>query len=423
MKYYLAALAAVVLLAIPWASFTYPTEWGELVSAARHWPDQLAAVILSHNAKSVAELQARYNGQVAMPQAKVRILIVPGHGPDYGGAEYGSLKERDMVVELANALKSFLETSGRYQIFMTRQADGWDPAFAWYFSEHHDEIVAWQKASREEISQLKAVGSMQTIVPKVRHNRAPDEVAYRLYGITKWANEHDVDIVVHIHINDDSAHSPKTAGDHSGFAIYVPERQYANGSSTKAVAQTVFKRLSTYNPVSDFSGEAGGIIEDSQLIATGAYNTSDAASMLIEYGYIYEQQFQDPAIRSLALKDLAYQTYLSLQDFFEPVTGITLGKTYDTLTLPHAWTVPIMAKNTISPDVFALQSALIEDGEYPPTDASWNECPRSGKLGNCTLQALQAFQDKHGINDEKGQVGPDTIRILNGLFSKGNLSQ
>jgi peptidoglycan hydrolase-like protein with peptidoglycan-binding domain len=71
----------------------------------------------------------------------------------------------------------------------------------------------------------------------------------------------------------------------------------------------------------------------------------------------------------------------------------------------------------MGPDVFALQTALAADGEYPPANETANDCPRSGKLGPCTKSAIRSFQNKYKIDDENGVVGPTTMSKLNQLFS------
>ena len=62
----------------------------------------------------------------------------------------------------------------------------------------------------------------QSLPPAVRHNSASKEASVRLYGITKWANENKIDLMMHIHFNDDANHSKNIAGKYSGFALYIP---------------------------------------------------------------------------------------------------------------------------------------------------------------------------------------------------------
>ncbi|MEI8327513.1 MAG: N-acetylmuramoyl-L-alanine amidase [Candidatus Taylorbacteria bacterium] len=417
MRHYLGIFLAVTLLVIPWFSFTYPQEMSVAISAISSFGEQLAAVITSHNPKTVADIQSRYSeASKKDSDKKVRIMIVPGHEPNYGGAEFGLIKERELNVELGQYLEQFLASNSHYEVYISRSKDAWSANLAAYFKNNWTDIIAWVKANRAEVSHLISIGTVKKPVATVIHNKAPTDVAYRLFGITKWSNENDIDIVIHIHFNDHTGHSKNTPGDHSGFAIYIPEKQYGNSTTTLAVANTIFKRLEKYNPVSDLPGESTGIVEEPDLIAIGAANTSNAASMLIEYGYIYEAQLVNPALRSSALKDLAFQTYLGLQDFFD-VNSVAGTFSYGTLLIPHQWN-NIVTKNdgASSPDIYALQTALVMDGTYPPGDKSLNDCPRSGAIGPCTVSALAEFQKRYGITDEKGIIGSKTRSVLNGKF-------
>jgi hypothetical protein len=125
MRYYIATLFIIVILCITWLVYTYPDQIRMTFSMIENISSQLAAVIVSHNPKTIADIQGDYNatGQsvatftttatstASISQKKVRILLVPGHQPDYGGAEYmspyGDIKERDLVVELADDLQTF----------------------------------------------------------------------------------------------------------------------------------------------------------------------------------------------------------------------------------------------------------------------------------------------------------------------------
>ncbi|MEK7501774.1 MAG: N-acetylmuramoyl-L-alanine amidase [Patescibacteria group bacterium] len=415
MRHYLIALFAILLLATPWLAVNYSDQIKDLTIVFTDIANQIAAVVM-HNPRTIAGLQSKYNIAASQGQAKIRILLVPGHEPNYGGAEFGSIKERDLTVELANNLQQILANNSKYQVFVTRSATAWAPEFADYFKNSWQNIIDWVKVYQQGSVNLVSVNSTNG-KPRVYHNKAPQNVALRLYGITKWANDNNIDIVIHIHFNDNPGHSSKSAGKYSGFTIYVPEKQYLNSTTTQAIAQTVFRRLVKYNPVSDLLGESNGITYEPDLIAIGAYNTADAASMLIEYGYIYEPQFNNPFVRDLALKDLAFQTYLGLQDFFDPSNTISLANSYDTLVLPYKWKSPISAKSSSSQDIFSLQTAFIFDGLYPPIKMNMNDCPRTGTIGACTKASLNAFQKKYGITGEEGVVGQKTIEKLNDIFS------
>jgi N-acetylmuramoyl-L-alanine amidase len=426
-KYYLLTILALMLFAVPAVSSRFGTQVDEVASLFTRATNQLAAVIISHNPKTIADLQTDYTSSNMLSFAsttpvdeptvqKVRILLVPGHEPGYGGAEFGSLKERNMTVELAKDLQNFLSGDDHFQIFVTRDNSEWLPPFADYFKNNWQSIIDWEKASVQDMAHQIGSSANTQPIPTVYHNKAPENVALRLYGITKWANENDIDITIHIHFNDDREHPRGVPGDHSGFAIYIPEQQYANSTTSRAVAETIYNRLEKYNPVSNLLGESAGVVEDPDLIAIGAHNTANSASMLIEYAYIYEQQFVDADTRNLAIKDMAYQTYLGLEDFFNPQKSVATGQAYNTVALPYKWIHPITIDNVQNVDVFALQSALISDGDYPPGSKDMSECPRSGKFGPCTREAVDSFQKKYNITGESGMVGEKTLQILNKLF-------
>lgn len=417
MRHLTAALFVILLLAVPWMMY-HPRQVSFFFSTMQSLEGQLAAVILTHNPKTIAEIKSHYDssGIFDVKSEKVRILLVPGHEPDYGGAEYGSLKERDMTVELAKDLQQFLQKNNRYEVFITRDDKAWDPTFANYWKTGWDDIIAWQKGHKDAIASMTSVGKFHSIKPSVVHLSAPADVALRLFGIGKWANENNMDIIIHIHFNDIPGHAASVPGKYSGFSIYVPQKDYYNSTTTKALADTVFKRLQRLNAISDLPGESNGIVEDQDLIAIGANNSVDAASMLIEYGYIYEPQFTDKSLRSKALQDLAFQTYLGLQDFFEPRSPFAAVGSFDTLMMPYQWTESMSRATADSSDVYALQTALVLDGVYPPDGRSLNDCPRTGAIGGCTKAALQAFQDKYGISGEKGTVGAKTVEMLNKIY-------
>ncbi len=277
--------------------------------------EQSAAVFFKPGS-SVADLQRKYDRAVKTKKA-VRILLVPGHEPFYGGAEYRNLKEREMALELSAHLAKLLEANRRYDTFTSRNSDGWDSAMLAYFADNWESIGTFAQKQKVETAKHIGTGALVKHDPAMIHNAAPSDVGLRLYGIHKWANENDIDLSIHIHFNDHPRKNATSPGKYTGFTLYIPDPQYSNGKTARAVAERIFARLSqTYSP-SDMPKEAPGIVESQDLIAVGSYNTSDAPSILVEYAYIYEAQLQDEATRSLVLQDMALQTYEGLQDFFE----------------------------------------------------------------------------------------------------------
>ena len=411
-KHLFAAYFAVVLIGIPWLLNTYPQSMA-FIDKVFYFAQSNIAAVFSHNSITVKQLQEKYDAGPS--QQKIRIMLVPGHEPSFGGAEFGDLKEREMTVELAKDLEKLLKNNPHYEVVVSRDEKMWNPDLQNYFNQHWNDIIAFFNDRKEEMLKLVNNGSVAKINNGLNHNAAPQDVALRLYGINKWVNDNKIDIAIHIHFNDYPRKNHKIAGEYSGFSIYVPERQYPNSTTTMVIANSVFKRLAKYNATSNLPNEKSGVIEEQDLIAIGSYNTVDAPSMLIEYGYLYEPQFVDEKIRETTFQDLAFQTYLGLQDFFGGPNDVSLA--YDTLMLPHDWKLNLNKDNASAGDVLALQSALLLEGLYPPQNKTKNDCPRSGKFGPCTENALSNFQKKYGIKGENDMVGTQTKKLLNTKYS------
>lgn len=407
------AFLFVVVLSAPWLLNYFP-KTAYYIDNAFNYVDTNMAAVFPRETITVSRLHEKYD-LVSEGQPRVRVLIVPGHEPDYGGAEFRDLKERYMTVELAKYLEGFLVNNPHYEVVVVRDKDSWNPIFASYFKNHWKDILSFLEKNKNEMIRLVNNGVISKIPDGIKHVNVPDDVAIRLYGINKWVNENRVDIAIHIHFNDYPRGSSYFPGEYTGFAIYVPERQYSNSTTTRAIADSITKRLSKYNAISNLSKEKSGVIEEQELIAIGSHNTLDAPSMLVEYGYIYEPQFTDSKIRDINIKDLAFQTYLGIQDFFGGENDIS--PTYDTLMLPYKWKGDITKEKSDKKDVLALQTALMIEGFYPVNGKTKNECPRSGVFGPCTIEALSKFQKIYNITTEKERVGPITKNILNSRYS------
>ncbi len=157
-------------------------------------------------------------------------------------------------------------------------------------------------------------------------------------------------------------------------------------------------------------------------IPSGAPSSFYGAALLIEYGYLYESQFMDTELQPLVLRELVHQTYLGLKGFFDDKFSENFAANS---LLPYHWTKYLRRGFRSDLDVYALQTALLDAGFYPPLDESRiskrskNDCPLNGTFGGCTERALKAFQDKYSINPT-GFAGPATVKKLNELYGYTN---
>jgi len=359
-------------------------------------------------------LRAKYD--VVAPSSKaIRILLVAGHEPDFGGAVYHDRRERDMTVQLSQFLASYLEQDARFEVLQTRDTDAWNPVLARYFEMHASETAAFYADKKDEMARLIDLGLLQTVTGTPHMTARPD-VARRLYAINQWANEQDVDLVVNIHFNDTVRRDTTVPGQYSGFTVYVPERQYSNSSSSRVVADAVTRRLRTMAAVSDLKFESTGVIEDQELISIGRYNTLDALGLLVEYGYLYERQFDAPEVRRVVLQEMAFETAAGIQDFF--ATPAVQHIPPATTLLPFTWDRELAPSKQPSLPVLSLQAALHAEGYYPDATSTLHNCPLSGYFDACTTAALTHFQTDHAVTEELGILGTTTRSILNRKYGK-----
>lgn len=364
---------------------------------------------------TVGKIQSDYRGVqaadpvtgAAAPAKKVRILIVPGHQPNAGGTDFGGIYERNVAVDIADELAALLAHNPHYEVTVARTKTEWNPILQNYFDTHAADIAAFRQTQKQEMKNYLDNGTLLPQVDQVYHDRASSQAALQLYGINKWANENNYDITLHLHINDDAEHRAGVAGAYDGFAVYVPNRQFSNAAASAAIGEALAARLNAYHATSTLPKENAGVVEDQQLIAVGSNNSANDAALLVEYGYIYEPQFQDPSIRALAITDYAYQTYLGLQDFFKDPIPLTHGS----ISFPYDWTKVTANMKEHGPQIYALQAALHHLGFYPPTGKNFSDCPVSGKVGPCTQTAIEQYQTAHHL-EATGTIGPQTSAAL-----------
>ncbi|MEO6536056.1 MAG: N-acetylmuramoyl-L-alanine amidase [Candidatus Paceibacterota bacterium] len=378
---------------------------------------------------TVAELQQKYI-QASANGSRVRILIVPGHEPNFGGAEYQNIYERNITVGIADQLALYLKQNPKLEIIVARSNTDWNITLADYFTTQWSAIQSFIDSKKESMEKAVTNGSIlqRSLNDQVDHHAAPANVALRLYGINKWVNENNIDLVIHLHINDTTDHGLNEPSANSGFAVYVPDTQYGNASTSLPIGKAIAQRLAAMNATSSLPVENKGVVEDQELIAIGASDTLSVPSVLVEYSYITEPKFAHSELLATVTKDFAYETYLGLQDFFKD----SVASKYPTASLPFRFS-GTPALGTASSAVYSLQAGLHTLGYYPAASSTFaaslakiqktssstptlfNECEISGVMDACTRDAISAFQKSRGWKST-GKLGPMTITALNKVF-------
>lgn len=358
-------------------------------------------------------IKSRYTN-VSLRGEKLRILVVPGHDSDYPGTSYLNLSEANLNLALAKELSTMLSSDPRLDVILARDDAGYNPQIINYINYNSEQINLSATSKKLETISRMAGGQVVRNEKNVYHNSAAPGMVTRLYGINMWANENRIDLVINIHFNDYPRKRRSEPGKYSGYVIYVPDHQYSNARASKSLANSISDKLAKFFAESDLPKESGGVVEDQDLVALGAFNTLDPASILIEYGYIYEPQFVYKSVRPTVLKELASATYAGVIEFLmgnKYTQGI-----YDTTLLPYSF-VQEIEKEDRGVEVLHLQAALAHAGYYPPDGLNKNDCPLSGYMGPCTRKSLSSFQKDNKITDEKDRVGTKTLEVLNTLYS------
>lgn len=375
--------------------------------------ERFAASVFFADSVTAEELKAKY-AKAAGGQGKVKILIVPGHDNESWGTEFNGVREAEMTVAVGEELFRLFSLSPVYEPMLVRDRTGYTPVFKEYFASETANVRTFVLGKRRVMSGLEKSGKVYR-TDGISPNAALSSVVFRLYAINKWANDNGIDIVLHIHFNDYPGRANHRTGRYEGFAFYVPDSQYSNAKASRAVAQSLLEQFATFYAESNLPVENGGIVPDQELIAIGAYNTLDGASVLLEYGYIYETRFRDERIRAAFMKELALQTYIGVNRFFGKFEEAF--RRYPTTLLPHEWRTPLSEGAERNPSVLSLQAALLFEGVYPP-EGDKRGCPLTGSFGPCTRRAVAAFQQKNGIAPASGVAGPQTLAKLNEKYSR-----
>lgn len=244
-----------------------------------------------------------------------KILLVPGHDNEIWGAQYGNIKEADMNLVLATQIKDLLKKDKRFKVFIIRDSSGYTKQFADYFSSHTIDIKNFKENAKKEMQNKISSGSFMK-KENVFHNPATENTSIILYGINKWANENNMDAVIHIHFNDYPRKTKWTVGKYKGFAIYMPDGQMLNSKGSALLSGNIFTQLSKKYISSNYEKEIGGLIPDQKLIALGANHTllANVSSVLVEYGYIY--RFRNSSMRHKSYKTMADLTVKGIKNYF-----------------------------------------------------------------------------------------------------------
>jgi N-acetylmuramoyl-L-alanine amidase len=259
---------------------------------------------------------------VVLPTKPIKILLVPGHDNEVWGAQYGNMKEATMTLALATQIYNILKKDKRFDVYITRDNSPTEYTKEFLdFPAQKDAISAFVENAKKMMQGEITNGSF-VVEPNAPHHTVSEDIALRLYGFNKWADDNNLDAMIHIHFNDYPRANKWTIGKYKGFAIYMPNGQFANARESGQLAANIWTQLRKKYITSTYPPEQGGLVPDQQLIAIGANGTLNASvrSVLIEYSYIYEKMFRTKSARLQAYKNMAQLTAAGIQNYFFPTS-------------------------------------------------------------------------------------------------------
>jgi len=321
----------IILTLIFSAALSFPFEATSQNAITKKAPDKINLESKVNRANLMARFNAYLNNSTTTineltakgeRSEKIKILIVPGHDNEYPGAVVGDIREADLNLKIAEYLKTILENEVAFEVYTTRGSlfikqdsenpqdkNGYIPDFQKYLDEKIFEVLDYRTLYKQETEKLERKNKNKK-VKIIEHNPAPGEMLYRLYAVNKFIEDNQIDIAIHIHLNDYAGRNV-SEGKYKGFSLFVPDNSLRNGKVSQELAKHIIKTVDDNFKYSNNPLEKKKIILGHELIANGANNTIQAASVLIEYGYIYENQFQNDE----TLKKAAEQTYLGIKNF------------------------------------------------------------------------------------------------------------
>ncbi len=251
-----------------------------------------------------------------IPETKpFTVLVVPGHDTTTGGAVFRDIYERNIVVDIAQKIADELNTVKGYKVIVARDTKEWNPILQNYFDQNKQTIIDWKSALQAQDKTLQANGQEKIVPDMASHSEVSSTSSLELYGINKWSNENDVDMVIHLHFNNTERTNMNNPGSLHGFAMFIPEAQRTNSTASRAIAKDIFAELKKNFSPEIVNNDKDGLIEDQSLIALGASNTLNKPSMLIEYGYVYDKNLWTLSDREKTLGTMASDTVAGIMDY------------------------------------------------------------------------------------------------------------
>ena len=241
-----------------------------------------------------------------------RVLLVAGHTAVTKGAVFGDTTEYELNYDIMKKLEREMKSRG-FEVFVSHEGSDYTKSFLNYFDTNEERILDYREKKKDAYDKQYPQG---VVTNDTDHNHASPLGVVQLYGVNLWANENNIDAVVHLHFNDYPGRPTGTRGTHTGFSIFAPLKTNDHFVESFSLAKSVEKHMLKYIKRSTVRNESAGVLE-SELIAVGQANSTLMPSILIENGFIYESKFTDTSRREPVLARQANSIANGIEEYFQ----------------------------------------------------------------------------------------------------------
>jgi len=268
---------------------------------------QLEEELLTYKATTSTSTEA----EVEIVQPK-KVLLVAGHTAQTKGAVFGNTTEYELNYDIMKKLEREMKSRG-FEVLVSHEGSDYNQTFLNYFDANEKRILDYRENRKDAYDKQYPQG---VVTNDTDHNHASPLGVIQLYGVNLWANENNMDAVVHLHFNDYPGRPAGTRGTHTGFSVFAPLKTNQHFIESFNLAKSVEKHMLKYINRSTVKNESAGVLE-SELIAVGQANSTTMPSILIENGFIYESKFTDKSRREPVLTRQANSIANGIEEYFQ----------------------------------------------------------------------------------------------------------
>jgi|GEM_PF-3450684 len=248
---------------------------------------------------------------VEVVEAPKRVLLVAGHTAQTKGAVFQDTTEYELNYNLLKKLEREMKERG-YETIVSHQGGDYTPQFLDFFAKNEERILEFRENKKNAYDRQYPQG---VVTNDTDHNHASPLGVVQLYGVNLWANENNIDAVIHLHFNDYPGRVAGKPGVHTGISVFTPLKTNNHFVESFKLGKLIEENMLKYTERSTVRNESAGVLE-SELIAVGQANSVNMPAVLIENGFVYENKFTNESQREIVFTRQANSIANGIERYF-----------------------------------------------------------------------------------------------------------